>query len=197
MQGRRVLDIIFSKQMLKKDYKELKSTLKIAKKYGVSKKCILNYMDQFGISRQRDLIPIDKVRALAAKHMSAPEIAKELGFTPTGISKIARENNIPIIDKFHKGYIITHNSYVMVRLIKEINHPAADSKGYVRLHRLIMENHLGRTLEPDELVHHINGNKLDNRVENLELITKASHVSLHHTGKKGRDPAKPQAKNKI
>ena len=44
------------------------------------------------------------------------------------------------------------------------------------MHRIIMEQHLGRRLETDEVVHHINGDKLDNRIENLELMGRSEHM---------------------
>ena len=67
-------------------------------------------------------------------------------------------------------------------LVYKPEHPNANSQGsgYVRQNRLVMEEFLGRYLYDDEVVHHINGIKDDDRIENLKLLSKEEHSSLHH-----------------
>ena len=95
------------------------------------------------------------------KGKKAPQIAK---------SKLGAKNPM-----WTGGKTINHG-YV---LLKNRNHPFANSKGYVREHRLVMEKHLGRILQRDEHVHHLNDNKQDNRIENLELTTNKEHMRFH------------------
>jgi hypothetical protein len=42
-----------------------------------------------------------------------------------------------------------------------------------------MEGHLKRHLGPDEIVHHVNSDRTDDRIENLEVVTRSEHGSLH------------------
>jgi hypothetical protein len=67
-------------------------------------------------------------------------------------------------------------------VVKE--HPNAIDHGYVLHHRVVMENHLGRLLTKGEVVHHKDGNKHNNNVDNLEVMDKQEHNRLHAS--KGR-----------
>jgi len=53
-------------------------------------------------------------------------------------------------------------------------------------HRVVMERHIGRPLQRLEHVHHKNGNRTDNRIENLELLTATDHMTEHMTSEKAK-----------
>ncbi len=59
------------------------------------------------------------------------------------------------------------------------DHPKSTKDGYILEHVLVAECLLGRWLKDNECVHHINGKKNDNRKENLMVMTKSEHMSLH------------------
>lgn len=75
------------------------------------------------------------------------------------------------------GRHFTGTGYIKILLPDD---PQADSKGYVLEHRVVARQLVGgRVLRSDELVHHKNGDKHDNRLENLEILTREEHTSIH------------------
>lgn len=89
--------------------------------------------------------------------------------------KSGKHNSFPKGQKpaNYKGWSMTTQGY---KQIWNPDHRYADNRGYVMEHRLVMEEELGRLLQPWERVHHINGIKDDNRPANLRVVTQAVHL---------------------
>lgn len=76
-----------------------------------------------------------------------------------------------------KGGRINRAGYVA---IFQPNHPKASSIGYVREHILVMEKHIGRYMANGEVIHHLDGIKDNNKIENLHLFgTQGEHMDYH------------------
>lgn len=90
--------------------------------------------------------------------------------------------NIAMLRADSKGWY-KENGYIMRKVN---NHPKQNKRGYVAEHRLVYEKHLGRFLDTKEVIHHINGNREDNRIENLQIaVENSEHIKEHH--KKSRN----------
>lgn len=71
----------------------------------------------------------------------------------------------------------TNNGYLY---FCDSTHPLADSNSRVYLHRHLASIKLGRWVLASEVVHHIDGNKLNNNPDNLEVLSSTEHAKLHH-----------------
>ena len=77
--------------------------------------------------------------------------------------------------KTYSTRLFQSQGYVWIKIPR---HPNA-REGWVVLHRWIMEKKLRRFLKPTEVVHHLNKDKQDNRIENLVLMSRLHHRIVH------------------
>lgn len=81
------------------------------------------------------------------------------------------------------GIFTRHKSYITKEGYKQVykpNSPEARENGYAPEHRVKASKKLKRTLGSNEVVHHIDGNKLNNKSSNLAVMSSSEHYKLHN-----------------
>lgn len=80
--------------------------------------------------------------------------------------------------------VVGANGYVSIKVARGKSRYSAEVSGrygnYHTEHRYVMENHLGRPLEKSEHIHHLDGNKQNNDLSNLMLLTSSQHNKVNH-----------------
>lgn len=166
-----------SKEMLIKEYVENRKPIRqIAEESGYAVGTIFNYLKRYDIkTRIRMNEETRRKIGIASKNNKYALGSKRTAEQRERLSKAKRlvwKN--PSEFGGHKK--LRTDGYVGVYIP---NHPHSSREGYVMEHILVMEKHIGRYIEKDEVVHHINHIRNDNRIENLKLMTSKEHTSLH------------------
>lgn len=92
------------------------------------------------------------------------------------MSAIPRKLPLSVLEPYTGGHIVDYGGYLFELCPF---HPKANPFGFVPQHRLVVERHLGRFLKSNEMVHHIDGNPLNNDIDNLAVLSRAEHIRLH------------------
>lgn len=137
-------------------------------------------------------VDFEEIVELYESGMTQHEVALALGTTQKVIYSRMKDNGYLPRAAYKRNQLGENNSYWRggksisshgYVYIKSPGHPRANNSGdYVFEHIIVAEDVLGRFLTNEEVVHHINGMKTDNRVCNLYLTTKSEHTRMHNLG---------------
>lgn len=176
-------------------YESGMSTPQVAKEIGCSVATVAFHLNKRanGLRPKKTIDwPVEQMRQwYEVEGKTLEEIGALLGISSKVVNKACKRFGFamrPRGQKFgeqHKGWkggrTVDKSGYV---LVYKPDHPHCSASGYVREHRLVMEQKLGRYLEKHEAVHHIDENTSNNSPENLELFdSNGRHLSETRKGK--------------
>jgi DNA-binding CsgD family transcriptional regulator len=194
-----------TKEYLESLYQELGNWKRVAVRLGIGRSVLIRVRERLGMELWQYPAPENRnpppsrldprreeILAMAAEGLNCGEIARQIDDDPETVRDFLARNGIARQrpgarhgeknQNWRGGRLIDQDGYV---LVKAKDHPNADRHGYVRLHRLVMEEKLGRLLDPQEVVHHVDGDRQNNEPENLVLFDN-NGLHLQH---EWQDPA--------
>lgn len=130
------------------------------------------------------LVEAEQMLLLYSSGLTVAEVAARMGRQRSVVRKYLRLHRVDIRTVVHRG--AAHGNWAGGKTIckgyvyvRSPDHPFRNRHGYVLEHRLVMEKKLGRCLDHQEVVYHKNKNKMDNRIENLQLFSSNSEHLAH------------------
>jgi hypothetical protein len=167
-----------SKEFLITEYVEKgKAMHEIASENGVSVGFVFNSLKRNGIKGRRHLTDAQRKKMSdTRKGKPSPRKGIPLSEETKEKMRIAKKGHFLKKSEFGGHKKQRADGYISVYCP---DNPRATKDGYMMEHILVMEKHIGRRLKDDEVVHHKNHIKNDNRIENLQLMTFKEHAGLH------------------
>ena len=149
----------------------------IAEEKNIAIGTVYNYLKKYGIISRKKLTDKSK-KLISEKNKGRQSKRKGVELSEATKQKISNANKgkYKIITDFGGHIKQRSDGY---RYVYIPTHKNATKDGYVMEHILIMEKHIGRHLKKDEVVHHKNKIRNDNRIENLEVMTFKEHSRFH------------------
>lgn len=166
------------REELKRLYESERFTMKeISVITGYSVGTVFNYMKKYGIESRPPMTDTTKAKiSKANKGRVSPIKGTKLSDETKRKLSESKRGRFTKPSEFGGHKKRRPDGYISVYMP---NHPQATSDGYVMEHILVMEKAIGRYITREEVVHHKNHKRDDNRIENLELFTFRDHARLH------------------